>query len=187
MKPSGIALMHPTPRIRFKNILFATDLGVASEQAQVYATLLARLFGAHLFVLHVSATGVQDVAEAPAENAEITPRLTIGELHTFFQDAGVPFTLLLERGEIRETLDRVADKYFIDLIILGSHGRHGISYLFMGSVSENVSRSSTRPVITVGPKAWAREPPHRSRNSQRPHFPFRFELSRSDWNNLELR
>ncbi len=154
MNPAAIPLILPTPKIRFKNILFATDMGVASEQAQIYATLLSRLFGAHLFVLHVARPGVQDAAEASAENAEV-PRLTVGELNKFFQDAGVPFTLLLERGEIRETLERVSDQFSIDLIILGSHGRHGISYLFMGSISENVSRSSTRPVITVGPKACA--------------------------------
>ncbi len=39
----------------------------------------------------------------------------------FFQDSGIPFTLLVERGEVRETLDRVSDNYAIDLIILGSH------------------------------------------------------------------
>src|SRR5437762_8164560 len=90
--------MKPTPRIRFKNILFATDLGVASEQAQVYATLLSRLFGAHLFVLHVDAgAGIPSAVASPADNVETTPHLTIGELNKFFQDSGVPFTLLVER------------------------------------------------------------------------------------------
>jgi nucleotide-binding universal stress UspA family protein len=148
MKLDTLPQIPPTLKIRFKNILFATDLGAASEQAKVYAALLSRFFGAHLYALHVDAS--QHIEGAAPDG---DPLVKIGELKRFFQGSGVPFTMLLEQGHVREALNRVADDHDIDLILLGSHDRHGASYLFMGSVSEDVSRSCTRPVITVGPKA----------------------------------
>jgi nucleotide-binding universal stress UspA family protein len=147
------------PRVRFKNVLFATDLGSASAHAQAYAVLLARMFGAHLFVLHVE-TGPGVVArhgEKSVAEEKIPPSDTkaIDDLEQFFKVSGVPYTLLVDYGEVQEALARVAEDRGVDLVVLGSHGRHGISYLFLGSMAENVTRSSTCPVITVGPHAHA--------------------------------
>jgi nucleotide-binding universal stress UspA family protein len=144
MKIAAFQFVSQTsPRVRFKNILFATDLGGASTYAQAYATLLARIFGSHLYVLHVQAE------PAGASDAEIR------ELEAFFEASGVPYTVLLERGQVPDVLNRVAREQAIDLIVLGSHGRHGVSHLFMGSTAEDVARSSTAPVITVGPHVQA--------------------------------
>lgn len=146
------------PRIRFKNILFATDLGSASAHAQAYAVLLARMFGAHLFILHVeTGPGVRRNG-AKAEAGEKLPPSgvkAITDLEEFFRASGVPYSVLVEYGEVQQALARVAEEVGIDLIVLGSHGRHGISYLFLGSMAEDVTRSSTCPVITVGPHAQA--------------------------------
>jgi nucleotide-binding universal stress UspA family protein len=130
-----------SPRVRFKNILLATDLGGASAYAQAYATLVARIFGSHLYVLHVQ--------------GEESGNMGIGELETFFSASGVPFTILLERGRVLDALNQVAEEQAIDVIIVGSHGRQGVSHLFMGSTAEDVARSSVRPVITVGPQVHA--------------------------------
>jgi len=78
---------------------------------------------------------------------------SIAELKEFFRASNVPFTLLVEPGEVPEVLNRVVDDNAIDLIILGTHGRKGLSHALLGSMAENVSRSSTCPVITVGPQA----------------------------------
>lgn len=135
------AMSQISPRVRFKNILFATDLGGASTYAQAYATLVAKIFGSHLYVLHVEAE--------PAEKAAVR------ELETFFEASGVPFTILLEQGKVLDVVNRVAEEKAIDLIIVGSHGRLGVSHLFMGSTAEEVARSSPLPVITVGPHVEA--------------------------------
>ena len=151
---SGLA-----PRIRFKNILFATDLGSASEHAQACAVLLARMFGANLFVLHVeTGPGIAQRGHKKAARQESTAPIdatAFNELEQFFKVSGVPYTMLVEHGEVQQALARVADDRGIDLIVLGSHGRHGISYLFLGSMAEEVTRTSTCPVITVGPCAHA--------------------------------
>lgn len=161
MKPSALPkILSPGPRVHFKNILFATDLGPASAQAQAYAVLLARMLGSHLFVLHVEAgpglsPRFKGVAPSSVEEAEKAPGPGIHEVDAFFRASGLPYTLLLEHGEVEDALNRVVRERSIDLIILGSHGRHGVAYIFMGSMADTVARSSKCPVITVGPHAHA--------------------------------
>jgi len=145
------------PRVHFKNMLFATDLAAASAPAQAYAVLLARMFGSHLFALHAeTGPGLAPRHEKTLRRAirkSETPVIT--ELAEFFHASKVPFTLLVEPGELTGVLDRVVNEHAIDLIILGTRGRKGLSHMLLGSMSENVSRSSTCPVITVGPQARA--------------------------------
>jgi len=144
-------------RVRFKNILFATDLTASSASAQAYALLLAQMFGSRLFVLYVQ-TGP---GLAPRYEKAWTSQdhkgegRAIAELESFFRASQVPFTLLVEPGEVPEVLNRVVDENAIDLVILGTHGRKGFSHVLMGSMAESVSRSSACPVITVGPRAGA--------------------------------
>jgi nucleotide-binding universal stress UspA family protein len=144
--------------------LLATDLASSSAPAQTYALLLARMFGSHLFALHVeTGPGLAPRYEQALwavsqkgqtfDDQERIEREKIAELEDFFRVSAVPFTVLVEPGEMREVLDRVVEEHAIDLIILGSHGRKGVSHLLLGSMAENVSRSSTCPVITVGPRA----------------------------------
>src|SRR5215469_4446072 len=144
-------------RVRFKNILFATDLTATSASAQAYALLLAQLFGSHLFVVYVETSpGLGPRYEkAWTSRDQKEERLAIHELESFFRASHVPFTLLVEPGEVPEVLQRVIDENQIDLVIVGTHGRKGFFHVLFGSMAESVSRSSTRPVITVGPRACA--------------------------------
>ncbi len=155
---AAITLLPPIQesRIRFKNILFATDLSEASTEAQTYALLLAQMFGAHLFVLHVqpSTELLLERQQASLESAEKkTAESGVNRLEEFFRSSGVPVTLMVQRGDFHSALNKVAEEQFIDLIILGSHGRQGVSYLLQGSVAENVIRSCACPVMTLGPHA----------------------------------
>ncbi|HLW51547.1 MAG TPA: universal stress protein [Candidatus Angelobacter sp.] len=156
MSPAALtSIVRSVPRVRFKNILLATDLGSASGPAQACAILLARMFGAHLFILHVDegpGLAGQNDKHASARNTGAAARQDLRSLANLFSGAGVAFTFLIEQGEVRETLSRVADEHAIDLIVVGTHARHGLSYLLFGSIAESLGRSSSRPVITVGPK-----------------------------------
>ena len=158
---SSVALARPSSaerasRIRFKNILFATDLTVSSASAQAYALLLAKMFGSHLFILHVqTGPGLAPRYQKAWTSWDRKEGLAIAELENFFLASHVPFTLLVEPGEVPQVLKRVVDENEIDLVILGTHGRKGFSHVLLGSIAESVSRSSACPVITVGPRAGA--------------------------------
>ena len=52
-------------------------------------------------------------------------------------------------GEPRDTIHSVAHDVGADLIVLGTHGRRGLSRAILGSVAEWVVRTSTCPVLTV--------------------------------------
>lgn len=66
---------------------------------------------------------------------------------------GVPHEILLEEGEIWETLTEAAAGYSIDVIALGTYGRCGLQKLLMGAVAEEALRLAQRPVLTVGPRS----------------------------------
>ncbi len=55
----------------------------------------------------------------------------------------------LESGDACDTILSVASDDDYDLIIMGTHGRTGLSHLFLGSVAERIVRRSTCPVMTI--------------------------------------
>ena len=58
----------------------------------------------------------------------------------------------MEEGIPHKMILKVATEWEADLIVLGTHGRTGLSHLFMGSVAENVIRHSTKPLFIVPTK-----------------------------------
>ncbi len=55
----------------------------------------------------------------------------------------------VEAGEPSDTILQIAKDGGTDLIVMGTHGRTGLSRLLIGSVAEAVLRRSTCPVLTV--------------------------------------
>lgn len=55
----------------------------------------------------------------------------------------------VELGKPFEEILKVADEWGADLIVLGTHGRTGLSHLLMGSVAEKVIRHSTKPLFVI--------------------------------------
>ena len=141
-------------RIQLKNILFATDFSPAACAAIPYAARLAELYGAKLWALHVSPPAINpmtdpstwDYAQEAAERKKQEQRRAL--LSTF---SGLRAQVLIEEGELRSTFESVISEYDIDLVVMGTHGRTGVSKLVLGSVAEEIFRSASCPVLTVGP------------------------------------
>jgi len=141
-------------QLRLKNILFATDFSPAAAAAVPYATRLAKLFGANLWALHVSPPAVNPMTdpktwtglEEAAEKKKEEQRQSL--LQTF---AGLATEILIEEGDLWSVFQTAISKNNIDLVVMGTHGRTGVSKLLLGSVAEEVFRSAPCPVLTVGP------------------------------------
>lgn len=63
----------------------------------------------------------------------------------------------VEQGKPFEEILKVADEWEADLIVLGTHGRTGLSHVIMGSVAEKVIRHSTKPLFVIPNKTKSNE------------------------------
>jgi nucleotide-binding universal stress UspA family protein len=151
--------------IGIKNILVATDFGEPAEAALRYGEELSRKFGATLHVLNVVddlamhtsvASGLPLALDEMQAQLEHDARQSLEALVSEPDRSarGVKLLTLTSPAPAPTILSYARDAE-IDLIIIGTHGRHGLAHFFLGSVAQQVSRSATCPVLTV--RAHARE------------------------------
>jgi nucleotide-binding universal stress UspA family protein len=139
--------------IELRRILVPTDFSETSAAALRYGVELARRFTARLYLLHVpDRPGDAAGAEYP-----------IGLFETMQNAAHDELRQLLTAREVRELqpacamriglpadeIVRHALDHDVDLIVMGTHGREGISRVLLGSVAEKVVRRAPCPVLTV--------------------------------------
>jgi len=150
-------------RLTLKNILFPTDFTSISESALPYALALARLYGSKLFVTHAVAPETPLAIPLEPIPIEMDPYWQDArrDLAEFLETESIRTTAregILEQGNLREVIEDVIERHAIDLVVLGSHGRHGLKKLVLGSSAEEIFRSASCPVMTVGPRAAALDP-----------------------------
>jgi nucleotide-binding universal stress UspA family protein len=140
-----------------KRILVPLDFSERSFRALAYAKTLAKPFTASLDLLNVVPNPY--VADLSGLYTPL-PQDFLDELE---QDARTRLDAVLTPDErkafsVRSVVE-VGDPLFeiveyarlghVDLIVMGTHGRTGISHLFLGSVAERVVRTAPCPVLTV--------------------------------------
>jgi nucleotide-binding universal stress UspA family protein len=146
-------------REAINRILVPVDFSAHSERALRVATTFAARFGAQLELLHI----VEDPFVSGAWSAEAfvpnipelmndliaDARRRIEALRAIATGEGVLVETTVLTGEpVRTIVDQAATGGF-DLIVMGTHGRTGLSHVFIGSVAERVVRKAPCPVLTV--------------------------------------
>lgn len=142
--------------INLKRILVPSDFSECSEAAVRYGLELAHKFGASLHLLHV----VQD----PATQAWAAEGLAVPLLEAVYEwqkeaqvrleqsipaEARATATITCTIAAPYPEIVRYATDNNIDLIVMGTHGRSGMSHMLLGSVAEKVVRRAPCPVLTV--------------------------------------
>lgn len=137
----------------YSNILLAVDLTEESRPVAEQARSFANAFGATLSVIHVieplsfsyggdipmDLSAVQDQIHAQAKS----------HLAEFCKDIGVPAERqYLIFGRPESEIHRVAECKQMDLVVVGSHGRHGLS-LLLGSTANGVLHGAGCDVLAV--------------------------------------
>ena len=138
--------------IPLKTILHPTDFSKPSEYALRFACALARDYQARLLLLHV--------VEPPVYYGELGMAVPLPadfheSLHTSACRGSYPSNVEFSsrrsssRGTPRSRFSASRKSMHCDLIILGTHGRTGLSRVLLGSVAEDVIRHSRFPVLTL--------------------------------------
>jgi nucleotide-binding universal stress UspA family protein len=145
--------------IAIKDILVATDFSEPSEVALAYGRTLARTFDASLHVVHAVESGFFPGLAAGGGVAYYTTALNEIEAAARRQlDLTVTQndrrelsakTVLLPFTSPASGIVSYAREANVDLIVMGTHGRGGLTHLIMGSVAEKVVRTAPCPVLTV--------------------------------------
>jgi nucleotide-binding universal stress UspA family protein len=139
--------------LAIRAILHATDFSANSEIAFRIACSLARDYGARLVVLHVDVPPIVPVGEGIGLPQPIIPRdlkPLREQLHQLKPpDPKVRVEHLLVEGDPVTEILRVVSESKCDVIVMGTHGRTGLSRLLMGSVAEQIVRKAPCPVVTV--------------------------------------
>jgi nucleotide-binding universal stress UspA family protein len=143
---------------RIKRILYATDFSDPSACALDYAVYLTRKCSAELHCLHVVDDSYQywaslELATIPAgptlEELVAAAEKQMTEFLAEKAPAKLAVTKTVLRGRPFVQIIRHARSQKMDLIVMGTHGRTGLSHMLMGSVAEKVARKSPCPVLTV--------------------------------------
>ena len=137
-----------------RHILVAVDLHGASMRALSYGVQLAHSVGAQLTVLHsYDADGHAALADlpppVPIADVRVAAEREIGRLVATLRQHGVEATSVVRGGAPATEILATTREVGADLVVLGTHGRRGLSRLMLGSVAEQVVRRSSVPVITL--------------------------------------
>jgi len=132
-------------------ILYPTDFSTTGRTALEMATSLARDRGATLLIVHVEEPptaygGGEFYYGLDEPNREELQRMLAEMVPT---NPAVKCEHRLIMGAPASSIVHVAEKEGVELIVMPTHGRRGLTRLLMGSIAEEVVRKAKCPVLTV--------------------------------------
>lgn len=141
-----------------KTILVPLDTSPFAEQALPLALGLARRHGASLRLAIVHVPMVSTLIDAvphvdPRLDAELRDheRGYIEKLAARLSEGGIPVTSVVLDGPVVEALEAEARASGADLVVMSTHGRGGLSRMWLGSVADGLVRRGPAPVLLVRP------------------------------------
>ena len=138
----------------FKHVLVPTDFGESAGRALDLAIEIAAQSGAKITLLHAwvmpsAYAAYQPSIPWPEDDLRREARMALdGALAKATARYPNVESALVHGEPWREILER-ATEGDVDLIVMGTHGRRGLSHVFLGSAAEKVVRMSPVPVMTV--------------------------------------
>lgn len=166
----------------FQHILAPTDFSALSNDALSYAFREAELHSATLTLMHVLQhhvhpevhyiRGGPEVTHSMATDLgrtiPVTPQVEPAvvrrdyveeadrQLRKLIPEAFLqPYHTRVEYGDPTDAIVRAAAEHDIDLIVMVTHGRTGLSHVLLGSVAEKVIRHAPCPVLAIRRRAVA--------------------------------
>lgn len=138
----------------YRKLLLAIDFASHTEMLCRHAATMAEIHGASLSLVHVVEPVVTDSAfdtlpPLPVDFDDLHIQHSRTQLEQLRQRFGlIENNIFLEIGVTKSEILRVAQEQAIDLLLLGSHGRHGIE-LLLGSTANAVLHHATCDVLAI--------------------------------------
>lgn len=138
----------------FKTLLCPVDFSQMSRAVLDYAVFMAQSHQAQLKLIHVvdQLHGFDSYKILHMTAIEIThemERQARTQLKELVATLPIPATFDIRFGRAADEIVIQAKEDEVELIVMGSHGRSGISHLLVGSVAESVVRHAPCPVLVV--------------------------------------
>jgi nucleotide-binding universal stress UspA family protein len=157
-----MATTQASPRVSLKNILFTTDFSAYAEAALPYVHALSQRYGSKVFVTHVVPSEARlsvplDVLPTAIDLEWQRAERKMGAIGSSAWLKDIEHRQILRQGELWYVLSSIIAQESIDLVVTATHGREGLKKLVLGSSAERIFRAALCPVLTVGPKAAARD------------------------------
>ena len=139
--------------IHVQRVLYPTDFSEYSTRALPYAESLCREFGASLILFH--STETPNVPPDFWNDLTTTNMMAMGQ---YAEEAlakvkagvkDVNCEAVCVTGPAYREIVRFVEDQQIDLVVIPTHGRSGLSHVMFGSVAERVVRRAPCPVLTV--------------------------------------
>jgi len=143
----------------FERILYPTDFSDVSTKALDYVKQLKEAGTKEVVVLHVLDIGTFGIYAgelAPAVDIEKLEKATeedalkkIKQIEAELEKSGFDVKVRIERGTPFAEILRVEEEEDVSAVVIGSHGKSMVKEMLLGSVSEQVIRKSSKPVLVV--------------------------------------
>jgi nucleotide-binding universal stress UspA family protein len=137
----------------YDRILLPTDGSGPSEAAREHAVGLAAAYDATLHAIYVvdddALRAARIDSDVVVDGFETEGESLLEEVAAVAAGASLDCETAVLHGHPHEVITEYAADHDVDLIVMGTHGRHGVSRFLLGSVTERVVRTSDVPVLTV--------------------------------------
>jgi nucleotide-binding universal stress UspA family protein len=141
----------------YKKILLPTDGSEYANKAAEHALWIAKASGAEIIALSVTDTSsliglpLDDVIVRIKEMLQEEATKSLENVAEVMQkdDKELKITLKTEEGSPADVVLKTIKEEEIDLVVVGTSGKHGLDRFLLGSVAENVVRSAICPVLVV--------------------------------------
>ncbi len=142
-----------------RSILAPTDFSEHAQVAVRYACSLAARFDAELHLLHIMPDIVMPVGPDPSLITAVPPEFYVETearsreaLVRSLDSCDVPPTRTKHEVRWGDAVDGIVNysaEQEIELIVISTHGRTGLSHVLLGSVAERIVREAPCPVLTI--------------------------------------
>jgi universal stress protein A len=140
--------------IDYKRVLCPVQLDKNSLAALAVAKEIATQNNGKLFVMHVVSAHTDPTRVGGAAMAAHDEKIAEQELAKLEKEqlGDIEHEIIRRLGNPAEEVGKAEHDFGIDLVVMATHGRTGVSHLVLGSVAERVVREAVCPVLTIRAK-----------------------------------